>query len=40
MSSRLVYSVKDGAIIMQGDHCQTILDELRKQGCTAKITGG
>jgi translation initiation factor 1 len=33
-------SVKDGAIIIQGDHCQTILDEIRKQGYNAKIAGG
>ena len=32
-------SVKDGTIIIQGDHCQTILDEIRKQGYKAKITG-
>ena len=33
-------SVKDGAIIIQGDHRQTILDEIRKQGYNAKIAGG
>jgi translation initiation factor 1 len=33
-------SVKDGTIIIQGDHCQTILDEIRKQGYNAKIAGG
>lgn len=33
-------SVKDGAIIIQGDHRQTILDEIKKQGYNAKIAGG
>ena len=33
-------TVKDGAIILQGDHRQTLLDEIRKQGYHAKIAGG
>jgi len=33
-------SVKDGVIIIQGDHRQTLLDKIRKQGYDAKITGG
>ena len=33
-------SVKDGAIIVQGDHRQTILDEIKNQGYNAKIAGG
>ncbi|MCP4264950.1 MAG: hypothetical protein GY777_05130, partial [Candidatus Brocadiaceae bacterium] len=32
-------SVKGGTIILQGDHCQTILDEITKQGYNAKIAG-
>ena len=33
-------SVKDGVIIIQGDHRQTLLDEIKKNGYTAKIAGG
>jgi translation initiation factor 1 len=33
-------SVKDGAIIIQGDHRKTILDEIKKKGYRAKIAGG
>ena len=33
-------SIKDGAIILQGDHRQNVLDEIRKQGYHAKIAGG
>jgi len=33
-------SVKDGVIIIQGDHRDTLIAELKKQGFKAKITGG
>jgi len=33
-------SVKDGIIIIQGDHREALLSELKKQGFTAKIAGG
>ncbi len=33
-------SVKGGEIIIQGDHRQTILDELTGQGFKAKLAGG
>jgi translation initiation factor 1 len=33
-------SVKDGAIIIQGDHRKTILDKIKKKGYKAKIAGG
>jgi len=33
-------SVKDGVIVIQGDHRQTLLDEIRKYGYTAKLSGG
>ena len=33
-------SVKDSEILIQGDHRQTILDELVKQGYRAKLAGG
>jgi len=33
-------SVKDGVIVIQGDHRQTLLDEIRKQGYTAKLAYG
>jgi len=33
-------SVKDGAIIIQGDHRKTLLDEIKKKGYKAKIAGG
>ena len=33
-------SVKDGVIVIQGDHRQTLLDEIKKHGYTAKLSGG
>ena len=33
-------SVMDGVIVIQGDHRQTLLDELKKHGYTAKLAGG
>ena len=33
-------SVKDGVIVIQGDHRQTLLDEIKKHGYTAKLAGG
>jgi translation initiation factor 1 len=33
-------SVKDGIIIIQGDHREVLLSELKKQGYTAKLAGG
>ena len=33
-------SVKDGIIIIQGDHRDALLSELKKQGYTAKLAGG
>jgi translation initiation factor 1 len=33
-------SVKDGVVLIQGDHRQTLLDEIRKKGYTAKLAGG
>ena len=33
-------SVKDGIIVIQGDHRQTLLDEIKKHGYTAKLAGG
>jgi translation initiation factor 1 len=33
-------SVKDGIIIIQGDHRETLLPELKKRGFTVKIAGG
>jgi translation initiation factor 1 len=33
-------SVKDGVILIQGDHRQTLLDEIKKHGYTAKLAGG
>ncbi|MBT8351625.1 MAG: translation initiation factor Sui1 [Deltaproteobacteria bacterium] len=33
-------SIKDGIIIIQGDHRQTIQRELQKQGFKIKLTGG
>jgi len=33
-------SVKDGVIIIQGDQRQTLLDEIRRHGYTAKLAGG
>ncbi|MDX1285788.1 MAG: translation initiation factor Sui1 [Draconibacterium sp.] len=32
-------SVKDGIIIIQGDHGKALLSELKKQGYTAKLSG-
>jgi len=33
-------TVKDGVIIIQGEHRDTLLDEIRKQGYTVKLAGG
>jgi translation initiation factor 1 len=33
-------SAKDGVIIIQGDHRDTLLAELKKQGFTVKLAGG
>lgn len=33
-------SIKDGAIIIQGDHRQTIQSELQKQGFKVRLAGG
>ena len=33
-------SIKDGVIIIQGDHRQTIQSELQKQGFKVKLAGG
>ena len=33
-------SVKDGVIIIQGDHRDTILSEIKQQGYTVKLAGG
>ena len=33
-------AVKDGAIELQGDHCEAMLSELKKQGYDAKQSGG
>ena len=33
-------SVKDGIIIIQGDHRDGLLSELKNQGYTAKLSGG
>ena len=33
-------SVKDGVIIIQGDHRDTVITELRNRGFKAKIAGG
>jgi translation initiation factor 1 len=33
-------SVKDGVIIIQGDHRETLKDELTKQGYKVKLAGG
>jgi translation initiation factor 1 len=32
--------VKDGVIEVQGDHCERVVDELRKCGHNAKRVGG
>jgi translation initiation factor 1 (eIF-1/SUI1) len=34
------FTVKDGIIIIQGDHRDALLSELKKQGYTAKLAGG
>jgi translation initiation factor 1 len=33
-------AVKEGLIIIQGDHRQTLLDEIKKLGYKAKLAGG
>jgi translation initiation factor 1 len=33
-------SVKDGVIVIQGDHRQKLLNEIKKYGYTAKLAGG
>ncbi len=33
-------SVKDGVILIQGDHRETLLNEMKKRGYTAKLAGG
>jgi len=33
-------SVKDGLLIIQGDHRDTLLSELKNRGFKAKIAGG
>jgi len=33
-------STKDGIIEIQGDHCDTLVEELRKRGYTVKRAGG
>ena len=33
-------TVKDGVIEVQGDHCDTVLGLLQKQGYTVKRAGG
>lgn len=33
-------TVKDGTIIIQGDHRDTLLQEVKKQGYTVKLDGG
>jgi translation initiation factor 1 len=33
-------SAKDGEILIQGDHRETILAELKKRGIAAKLAGG
>ncbi len=33
-------TVKDGVIIIQGDHRETLLQEIKKQGYTVKLSGG
>jgi len=33
-------SIKDGAIELQGDHCESVLQELAKRGIKAKRAGG
>jgi len=33
-------TVKDGVVIIQGDHRETLLQEVKKQGFTVKLAGG
>jgi len=33
-------TVKDGVIEVQGDHCERVIEYLRKQGWTVKRAGG
>lgn len=33
-------SAKDGEILIQGDHRETVLSELKKKGFIAKLAGG
>jgi translation initiation factor 1 len=33
-------SIKDGEILIQGDHRETVLAELKNNGFTAKLAGG
>jgi translation initiation factor 1 len=33
-------TVKDGIILIQGDHSKTLLNEIEKQGYTVKLAGG
>ena len=33
-------SVKDGVIIIQGDHRESLLNEIKQQGYTVKLAGG
>ena len=33
-------TVKDGVVIIQGDHRETLLKEIEKQGYTLKLAGG
>ena len=33
-------SVKDGVILIQGDHRQTLLTEIKKHGYTVRLAGG
>jgi translation initiation factor 1 len=33
-------TVKDGVIIIQGDHRETLLDEIKQQGYNVKLAGG
>jgi translation initiation factor 1 len=33
-------SVKDGVIIIQGDHGDTLLNEIKREGYTVKLSGG
>lgn len=33
-------TIKDGVIIIQGDHRETLLNEIKQQGYTVKVAGG